>query len=96
MSTAQSSPGSPESDPVSIKVVDSGPLQVKGPLRLLDHEGATYDIPARRAIFLCRCGRSATKPFCDGSHQRTGFTATERARCGEDAANPPERDSTAQ
>jgi CDGSH iron-sulfur domain-containing protein 3 len=65
--------------PVSIKVVDSGPLQVKGPIRLLDHDGTEYDVPARRAVFLCRCGQSRAKPFCDGSHQRTGFSAEERA-----------------
>lgn len=81
MSTPQAdTPTHPEpAPPVSIKVVDSGPLQVKGPIRLLDHDGTVYDVPARRAVFLCRCGQSRTKPLCDGSHQRTGFSAEERA-----------------
>ncbi|SCZ67006.1 Iron-binding zinc finger CDGSH type [Thiohalomonas denitrificans] len=24
--------------------------------------------------FYCTCGRSASQPFCDGSHKGTGFT----------------------
>lgn len=59
-------PGS--SAAVTIKVVDSGPIQVRGPVRLLDHDGTAYDLGRRRTVFLCRCGRSATRPFCDGTH----------------------------
>jgi CDGSH-type Zn-finger protein len=51
-----------------------GPLIVRGDFRLLDQDGAEID-PGRRTIALCRCGRSAIKPFCDGSHKRSGFSA---------------------
>ncbi|UUV30017.1 CDGSH iron-sulfur domain-containing protein [Amycolatopsis roodepoortensis] len=60
---------------VVVKVVNNGPYQVKGPIRLVDHDGGEYE-PAGRTQLLCRCGHSAKKPFCDGAHVRTGFTAT--------------------
>jgi CDGSH-type Zn-finger protein len=49
-------------------------LIVRGSFRLLDQDGAEID-PGRATIALCRCGRSAIKPFCDGSHKRSGFSA---------------------
>jgi CDGSH-type Zn-finger protein len=51
-----------------------GPLLVRGDFRLVDQDGVEID-PGRRTIALCRCGRSAIKPFCDGTHKRAGFTA---------------------
>lgn len=60
--------------PVVIKVTESGPLRVKGPVTLVDAEGTPYD-GLRKTLFLCRCGASKSKPFCDGSHVRVGFTA---------------------
>lgn len=49
-----------------------GPLQVKGEIRLQSADGRT----CRRAteLYLCRCGGSANKPFCDGTHAKLGFT----------------------
>ena len=51
-----------------------GPYQVIGPLELSDPDGRPVEAPADE-VYLCRCGRSATKPFCDGSHARTGWKA---------------------
>jgi CDGSH-type Zn-finger protein len=51
-----------------------GPLIVRGDFRLVDQDGAEID-PGRETIALCRCGKSAIKPFCDGSHKRSGFSA---------------------
>ena len=51
-----------------------GPLIVRGDFRLVDQDGAEID-PGRDTIALCRCGKSGIKPFCDGSHKRTGFSA---------------------
>ena len=51
-----------------------GPLIVRGDFRLVDQDGAEID-PGRQTIALCRCGKSGIKPFCDGTHKRSGFTA---------------------
>lgn len=51
-----------------------GPLIVRGPFQIVGPDGEPVD-SGRRTVALCRCGRSARKPFCDGSHQATGFTA---------------------
>jgi len=65
---------------VEIKARENGPYRVEGPVRLIDADGTEYDLAERGdVIALCRCGASTTKPFCDGTHSRTGFDAAERA-----------------
>ena len=67
-------------DKVEIKVRHNGPYKVTGPIRLIDADGNEYDLGADdEPIVLCRCGGSATKPFCDSSHKQIGFEAGERA-----------------
>jgi CDGSH-type Zn-finger protein len=51
-----------------------GPLLVRGPITLLDADGSEI-APGRDPIALCRCGKSARKPFCDGTHKLVGFRA---------------------
>ena len=51
----------------------NGPLVVEGDdVTVVDWDG-TERRPAKLPIALCRCGGSSNKPFCDGSHRRTGF-----------------------
>jgi CDGSH-type Zn-finger protein len=53
---------------------------VDGDFTLVDADGNEFDLSGiKRPIALCRCGGSTTKPFCDGTHSRTGFHAAERA-----------------
>jgi CDGSH-type Zn-finger protein len=61
-----------------ITALDNGPYLVKGPVLLLDAEGNEFQTE-RATVALCRCGRSARKPFCDGTHAKVGFRAAERA-----------------
>ena len=56
-----------------------GPLIVRGDFRLVDQDGQEID-PGRRTVALCRCGRSSIKPFCDGTHKRSGFSAASAPR----------------
>jgi CDGSH-type Zn-finger protein len=57
---------------VTIKVRLNGPYKVSGPAVVRDATGAVVSggEPDDIAI-LCRCGRSATAPTCDGSHRRS-------------------------
>jgi CDGSH-type Zn-finger protein len=64
---------------VEIKVRDNGPYKVTGPVRIIDADGGVFDIPPGDAVALCRCGHSATKPFCDASHKASGFASCPRA-----------------
>jgi hypothetical protein len=58
--------------PVTVKPITDGPLQVKGEVEVQDTQGNV--IPGKGGdVFLCRCGHSANKPFCDGAHKRVGF-----------------------
>jgi 3-phenylpropionate/trans-cinnamate dioxygenase ferredoxin subunit len=62
------------SDQVTIRALKDGPYQVSGRPGLMDAEGGVQ--PAEEdPIYLCRCGRSASKPFCDGTHKKVGFEA---------------------
>lgn len=58
-----------------ITVGFNGPLKVEGALTLVDHEGNELPTKEGGPVFLCRCGASQNKPFCDGSHKRIGFQA---------------------
>jgi CDGSH-type Zn-finger protein len=64
---------------VTIRPLKHGPYQVSGDVSLVDYEGAQYPRD-EDPIFLCRCGRSANKPFCDGMHKKAGFQAEECVR----------------
>lgn len=57
---------------VTITPYPDGPLIVRGPARLIDEHGEPIE-RARRTVALCRCGASAIKPWCDGTHKLSGF-----------------------
>ena len=61
-----------ETGPLTIHPLPNGPLRCEGPLAVRGSEG-----PVARSTktFLCRCGGSHNKPFCDGTHKRIGFQA---------------------
>lgn len=52
-----------------VAVLENGPYAVRGELQL-------GEAPIGTRATLCRCGASANKPFCDGTHRKTGFEAS--------------------
>lgn len=49
----------------------SGGLWVRGGISISREDGSEYEV--RNRVVLCRCGHSANKPFCDGSHASVKF-----------------------
>ena len=56
---------------VLFKVLKNGPLEVNGTFTIKKPDGTI--IEAHNPSYLCRCGGSSNKPFCDGTHNRIGF-----------------------
>lgn len=75
----------------SITIVKNGPLIVRGRVPLsvqtigVNSEGEAVKwiegerYPQQETYRLCRCGRSKSHPFCDGTHAKSGFDGTETA-----------------
>ncbi|MBK5265439.1 MAG: CDGSH iron-sulfur domain-containing protein [Alphaproteobacteria bacterium] len=65
---------------IEVVATKNGPYLLTGDLsnlELRDGDGNLYELAGKRRIFLCRCGASTTKPFCDGQHSKIGFKAAE-------------------
>lgn len=57
---------------LELRASANGPLLVSGGVRIVDAEGTVLYEGEKAA--LCRCGGSANKPFCDGTHKKIGFS----------------------
>ncbi|WP_406065354.1 CDGSH iron-sulfur domain-containing protein [Micromonospora sp. NBC_00860] len=58
----------------TITPYEDGPLLVRGDFALVTPDGERIDT-RRGTVALCRCGKSALKPFCDGTHKAINFRA---------------------
>jgi CDGSH-type Zn-finger protein len=56
----------------------NGPYLLRGEFTILDQDGNEIET-TRETVALCRCGRSRTKPFCDGTHKAIRFNADSEA-----------------
>ena len=63
---------------VTIRALKNGPYEVRGETSLIDRRGGKYQ-GQKDPLYLCRCGKSKNKPYCDGSHIKAGFQAEESA-----------------
>ncbi|RTQ45243.1 CDGSH iron-sulfur domain-containing protein [Hymenobacter gummosus] len=56
--------------PTKLTVNNNGSLRVEGEdFIIVDAQGNEYGLQGRTLVSICRCGLSANKPFCDGSHK---------------------------
>jgi CDGSH-type Zn-finger protein len=51
-----------------VEIIDSGPLRISGNFILKDLQRDKESAPGE--VYLCRCGKSSDKPFCDESHKK--------------------------
>lgn len=63
-----------------IIVKDNSNLQMEGDVELFDQKGNKFDLAGKKTIWLCRCGQSKNKPFCDGAHKAGNFTSEVNAK----------------
>jgi CDGSH-type Zn-finger protein len=61
-----------------VKGLKNGPLEISEVVTALDYNGKEY-ADGGEPVYLCRCGRSKSKPYCEGSHEEVGFKAEETA-----------------
>lgn len=73
-----------------IKVRENGPLLCTGQVQVQTADGD--ELYRGEDVVLCRCGASANKPFCDGSHKTSGFEASGVVE-GIDSAEPEPEDT---
>ena len=62
-----------QNGPVAVAPLKDGPLLVAGNLQIISGSGRKIATGTKQ--FLCRCGASKNKPFCDGAHKEIGFEA---------------------
>ena len=56
---------------IVVEVIANGPLCMHGTISVKDSLGNSVE--KLNKTFLCRCGGSSNKPYCDGTHKRNGF-----------------------
>ena len=61
----------------TIEINENGPLKVSGEFEVKDANGNLVE--TKKTAYLCRCGASTKKPFCDGAHSKIGFQAAAEA-----------------
>lgn len=71
--TGDTSPLENRDGPLAVRPLPNGPLLVEGNLEICAGTGRCVGRVTKTA--LCRCGGSANKPYCDGTHRTNGFVA---------------------
>jgi len=56
--------------PAEVRILHNGPIMMKGNFRFRDSSGKITQ--GEQELYICRCGGSASKPWCDGTHKKIG------------------------
>jgi len=56
---------------MKIEIINKGPYVVKGKCTIVNKDGSVTE--KETDTYLCRCGHSANKPYCDGAHRNIEF-----------------------
>lgn len=78
MSEIEGVPSATVEGSVTIRPIRNGPLRIDGAIELV--QGAGVAIERASQLWLCRCGQSQKKPYCDGAHKKAGFEADGEVR----------------
>jgi CDGSH-type Zn-finger protein len=65
---------------MKITMNSKGPLRLEGEFEICDPRGNKFGLAGRTLASLCRCGHSASNPFCDEVHRTAGFQDQVQAR----------------
>jgi CDGSH-type Zn-finger protein len=60
----------------TVTFLEHGPIEINEPVKLVDGETGAEILPKKFPVYLCRCGQSSKKPFCDSTHKKVGFVGT--------------------
>jgi CDGSH-type Zn-finger protein len=61
-----------DSPVAEVRILKDGPIMIKGIFNFRDSSGKVTQ--GEQELYLCRCGGSASKPWCDGTHKRIGVS----------------------
>lgn len=62
------------SKPLSVQVLNKGPLMISGESLTLRYCGEPLEVEPGKDVYLCRCGQSKNAPYCDGTHSTVGIS----------------------
>ena len=71
--SGKDAPGEDVGELLEIVQHENGPIEARGALEITS--GTGHRLHRGKRAFLCRCGASKNKPFCDGSHKDVGLEA---------------------
>ncbi len=53
-----------------VRINRNGPIKVVGTFNIIGVNGERLESSSPNQVYICACGKSKNKPFCDGSHNR--------------------------